>query len=236
MVNSATGAVAQRMDFDEFGRVLVDTSPGFTPFGFAGGLYDRDTGLVRFGARDYDPETGRWTSKDPILFWAGDANVYAYVGNDPINRNDPSGLLEGVPGWLEDLDNSGWLRAAGDFSAGVSGALTLGLSDLLIEATGLDEFGSKCSTARWAGEIAGTALGLAAGGQVAATGREFTIGKNFRIAPFGNRAGHKIGRWPHYHRRGSVNPRTGQPGRGQGIGRHRPWETKADDKSWWSRF
>ncbi|MCB9610787.1 MAG: hypothetical protein H6716_29655, partial [Polyangiaceae bacterium] len=37
----------------------------FVPFGFAGGIHDADTGLVRFGARDYDAVTGRWTSKDP---------------------------------------------------------------------------------------------------------------------------------------------------------------------------
>jgi len=52
------------MDYDEWGRAVLDTNPGFQPFGFAGGLHDRDTGLVRFGARDYDPETGRWTAKD----------------------------------------------------------------------------------------------------------------------------------------------------------------------------
>jgi len=47
---------------------------------------------VRFGARDYDPETGRWTSKDPILFDGGDTNLYGYVANDPINGFDPTGL------------------------------------------------------------------------------------------------------------------------------------------------
>jgi len=86
-------SASQRIDYDSFGRVLADSNPGFQPFGFAGGLYDPDTGLVRFGARDYDPETGRWTAKDPLLFRGGAANLYSYVLNDPVNRIDPDGLL-----------------------------------------------------------------------------------------------------------------------------------------------
>jgi RHS repeat-associated protein len=93
VVDSTTGAILQRMDYDEFGTVITDTNPGFQPFGFAGGLYDRDTKLVRFGARDYDAETGRWTAKDPILFAGGDTNLYGYVLNDPVNAVDPSGLF-----------------------------------------------------------------------------------------------------------------------------------------------
>jgi RHS repeat-associated protein len=92
VVDATTGVVAQRLDYDEFGNVTLDTSPGLQPFGFAGGLYDADTGLVRFGARDYDPEVGRWTAKDPILFEGGQANLYVYVGNDPVNLLDSSGL------------------------------------------------------------------------------------------------------------------------------------------------
>jgi len=91
VVNTANGSITQRLDYDEFGNVLVDTSPGFQPFGFAGGLYDRDTGLVRFGARDYDPETGKWTAKDAIRFAGGDTNLYRYSGGDSINAIDPSG-------------------------------------------------------------------------------------------------------------------------------------------------
>jgi len=54
-------------------------------------VYDRDTRLVRFGARDYDPEVGRWTAKDPIRFGGGDANLYGYVFQDPLNYSDALG-------------------------------------------------------------------------------------------------------------------------------------------------
>lgn len=91
IVRTDTGEIMQRMTHDPFGRVLEDTNPGASPFGFAGGLYDKDTGLVRFGAREYDPHTGRWLSKDPILFKGGDTNLYGYVVNDPVNLIDPSG-------------------------------------------------------------------------------------------------------------------------------------------------
>ena len=70
---------------------MQDTNPGFQPFGFAGGIHDRDTGLVRFGARDYDPVIGRWTTKDPIRFEGG-VNLYAYAMNNPVVAYDPNGL------------------------------------------------------------------------------------------------------------------------------------------------
>lgn len=95
------GQVAQRMDYDEFGNVLADSNPGFQPFGFAGGLYDRDTKLVRFGARDYDANTGRWAVKDPISFSGGDTNLYGYVLSDPLNITDVVGTCP--PKLLEDI-------------------------------------------------------------------------------------------------------------------------------------
>lgn len=87
--------IPYRVNYSAFG---VATWAGGTasldwiPFGFAGGIYDPDTGLVRFGARDYDPSMGRWVSKDPIQFGGGQTNLYVYVNNDPVNRSDPSGL------------------------------------------------------------------------------------------------------------------------------------------------
>lgn len=92
VVDAATGTVAQRIDFDEYGRVLQDTNPGFQPFGFAGGIWDRDVGLVRFGWRDYDPESGRWTAKDPIGFAGGSLGLYLWVDDEPVNSFDRDGL------------------------------------------------------------------------------------------------------------------------------------------------
>ncbi len=91
VVDIATGTIAQRMDFDEYGKVLADSNPGFQPFGFAGGIYDRDTGLVRFGARDYEAESGRWMVKDPVKFIGRGENLYIYGTNDPIDFVDFNG-------------------------------------------------------------------------------------------------------------------------------------------------
>lgn len=91
VVNVETGDIAQRMDYDPFGQVTVNTNPDFQPFGYAGGLYDHRTGLTRFEARDYDPETGRWTSRDPILFGGDNTSLYTYSLGDPVNLSDPTG-------------------------------------------------------------------------------------------------------------------------------------------------
>jgi RHS repeat-associated protein len=92
VVNTADGTIAQRIDYDEFGNAtLVAGTWDVQPFGFAGGLYDHDTKLVRFGARDYDAQTGRWTAKDPIDFDGGDTNLYSYVLADPVNLVDLRG-------------------------------------------------------------------------------------------------------------------------------------------------
>jgi len=54
IVADAAGNVVKRIDYDSFGNIINDTNPSFeVPFGFAGGLHDKDTGLVRFGYRDY---------------------------------------------------------------------------------------------------------------------------------------------------------------------------------------
>jgi RHS repeat-associated protein len=117
VVANSAGNVIKRIDYDSFGNIIADTSPAFeVPFGFAGGLYDPDTELVRFGYRDYDPDVGRWTAKDPIFFAGGDTDLYGYVLNDPINRFDPYGQT-GIVG-----------AATGAITGGIGGAILGGLS------------------------------------------------------------------------------------------------------------
>ena len=88
------GNVVKQITYDTFGNIITDTNPLFEiPLAFAGGLYDPDTGLIRFGFRDYDPEIGRWTAKDPIFFTGGDVDLFGYVLNDPVNWIDPTGEI-----------------------------------------------------------------------------------------------------------------------------------------------
>ncbi|MGQ0643145.1 MAG: RHS repeat domain-containing protein [Gemmatimonadaceae bacterium] len=91
VVNTSTGAIAQRLDYDAWGGVLANSAPDFQPFGFAGGLFDAQTGLVRFGARDYAATQGHFTSRDPEGFAAGATNQRRYANADPVNQADRGG-------------------------------------------------------------------------------------------------------------------------------------------------
>jgi RHS repeat-associated protein len=102
------------------------------PFGFAGGLLDRETGLTRFGARDYDPRIGRWTAKDP-LDARGGTNLFQYAAGDPANLIDPLGTAPGSNDARQAAD-----LVAG-FVPGVSDAL-----DALIAATGYNPITGEC--------------------------------------------------------------------------------------------
>ena len=130
VIDTGTGQVVQQMDYDEFGNVIEDTNPGFQPFAFAGGVYDAQTGLVRFGARDYDPQTGRWTIKDPIGFGGGDTDLYTYVKGDPINSLDMSGL------WTFQMGFSGSFTFFGFSATGFVGFAIDGHGDIATIAGG----------------------------------------------------------------------------------------------------
>lgn len=189
VVDVTTGVIAQRLAYDPYGQVIQDTNPGFQPFGFAGGLYDRDTRLTHFGARDYDAGTGRWTAQDPILFAGGDTNLYGYVLADPINLIDPSGniplplvlgLIGGGVGALANL--AGQLLASGgqfdcvDWSnVAVAGAVGFGqgfLAPFAVGRRGAAALGATANAVEYAGAQAanGQAISPDAMGQTILTG------------------------------------------------------------------
>ncbi|HSA32773.1 MAG TPA: RHS repeat-associated core domain-containing protein [bacterium] len=98
VVDTPDGAVVKRLDYAVSGMVIGESGDFDLLFGFSGGFRDTDTGLTKFGARWYDPETGRWLEKKPLGFRGG-MNFYAYVLNDPLNWLDKTGLYAEVVFW-----------------------------------------------------------------------------------------------------------------------------------------
>jgi RHS repeat-associated protein len=105
-ITNQMGQILKELEYDSFGNIINETyfdtngntitsNPNLDiPFTFAGGLYDKDTKLIKFGYRDYDSSIGRWITKDPIDFEGGDSNLYGYVLGDPVNYVDPWGLAD----------------------------------------------------------------------------------------------------------------------------------------------
>jgi RHS repeat-associated protein len=92
VVRADTALVAERIDYDAWGNIIADSNGGLQMFGFAGGLYDQDTRLTRFGTRDYDANSGRWTCKDPVIFAGRSLSLFNYCADDPVNGIDSDGL------------------------------------------------------------------------------------------------------------------------------------------------
>jgi RHS repeat-associated protein len=90
---SANGTIAAHFEYDPFGNTVVNTDTGnLFAYRFSTKPRDTETGLYYYGYRYYDPLTGRWPSRDPIGERGG-VNLYAFVGNNPINHLDYLGCL-----------------------------------------------------------------------------------------------------------------------------------------------
>jgi len=253
-----TGVAINR--YGEFGDTHYRNHVG--RFGYTGQAFLPEIALYNYKARMYIPGMGKFMQPDPIGYDDG-PNMYAYVGMDPVNFTDPTGL-EGC-----DFSDA---KAGDELVCGPKphveldrGVLDPGggrqnpqpynpFAELTDNTEEVIVTGTRCnatcqlnrnellrtSPRRWVliggryefnpwyrdpypwlnlEKFVEVQLSLFPIGKYTSLGREIVISKNFRLAPFGNRTGHRLGERPHWHYRPSnpVPP-------GQSIGRHRPWE------------
>ncbi|MDG0816437.1 RHS repeat domain-containing protein [Bdellovibrio svalbardensis] len=155
IVDSSNGQVVESFNYDEFGVSLDGKTSAIIPFGFAGGLSDSDTGLVRFGARDYSPIVGRWTNKDPSGFSGRMSNLYGYASFDPVNFIDYNGRdpLEAV--------------VAGAIAGVIIGGISSGVTTWMQNGS-FGEIMKSAANGAVGGAVGGAMFALAAEGNVLA--------------------------------------------------------------------
>jgi RHS repeat-associated protein len=90
-VTDSSGNIQARYDYDPYGQRTLLQGTDVSEFGYAGYFYHATTGLYLTRTRAYDPNLGRWLSRD-LIGEAGGLNLYDYVANNPIMGRDPSGL------------------------------------------------------------------------------------------------------------------------------------------------
>ena len=100
IVRAATGQVVAKYSYDAWGKCTVTNATGYAvgdknPFRYRGYYYDTETGLYYLNSRYYNPEFGRFISADGLIDNRGatSQNLFAYCGNNPVNRSDLSGLF-----------------------------------------------------------------------------------------------------------------------------------------------
>ena len=164
-VSDHNGAVLENTRYAPFGarRVPPSTGTSANPLRYTGRERDPDTDLYYYRARYYDPDLGRFLSEDPLGFGGGDPNFYAYVGNNPMVANDPSGqlapqvvggIIGGVGGLAVQIGSDLWrweLSSFSDYAGSVVGGAAGGVAATVC--------GPLC-----AGAAAGAASSLVTGG------------------------------------------------------------------------
>jgi len=100
-LTDASGNLRARYSYHPYGRRTKVAGDTDADFGFAGMFWCGEASLLLTHFRAYDPELGRWFSRDPLRYAEikQGPNLYAYVGNEPVSRTDPEGLETTVDAW-----------------------------------------------------------------------------------------------------------------------------------------
>ncbi|UDQ97749.1 RHS repeat-associated core domain-containing protein [Lentisphaerota bacterium WC36G] len=93
LIDMSSGSVANRYDYSPFGQLIADVETVENPFKFSSEYAEKETGLIYYNYRYYNPTNSKWTKRDPIQEDGG-MNVYGFVNNNVINLID---LLGGKP-------------------------------------------------------------------------------------------------------------------------------------------
>lgn len=132
-VNNA-GSVANHVVYGSFGQVVSQSNAAFgSRYGFTGRELDSETGLNYYRSRYYNPGTGRFIGEDSVGFGGGDANLYRYVGNSPVDNVDSFGrtsieltalLNQAIPRSLDPKETIYRYPPSPDYSTALASATT----------------------------------------------------------------------------------------------------------------
>ena len=138
------GATVGAFSYAPYGTLTASSGTETTPLGYAGEYTDAESGLQYLRARSYDPATGQFLTRDPLVDETGEP--YAYADGDPIGKVDPTG-------------NSAWDRIGTRFVGAVD-RMTFGATGAVRDRLGLNGGLDKCSfDYRAAQGVMGVAMG-----------------------------------------------------------------------------